>query len=177
MTDWIAIIGSIFSISGALYAFYQAQQSKKHSIEAQNIRNELIDRRKLSEISKIHNETHNILKSVSRIGFTSTESSVKSIKCIDIAKDVEEYSKLVNEQSLNSGNKLFNKEAKKLCELLDNKIKCLSEVDEFMEIRSIGMDIYKSINSFLPMVKVLTNEKMEKSLHFKNNMQVVKYEN
>jgi hypothetical protein len=137
MNDWIAITGSIFSIGGALYALYQAHQSKKYSIEAQNVRDELIDRRKLSEISRIHSETHNILKSVSRIGSTSTESSVKSVKCIDIAKDVEEYSKLINEQSLNSGNsKLFDKEVKKLCKLLDNKVKCLSEVNEFTEIYS-----------------------------------------
>jgi len=153
---WLSIIGAIASIVGAWWAFYEAKKATKAASEAEIVRNEIIERRKIIELSQVHNETNRILNIVSKVGPSCNEEVLREINCADIAKQVEEYSRLLNEQSSHFSS-LFENEAKKLCTNLNEDIEALSEAKSFNEKKQAGKSIYYKINRFLPTVKTLTD--------------------
>ncbi len=167
MDSLLSILGSIASIGGAYYAYRQARRSRKYATEAQNLRDELINRRKLIEVSQVHSETNRILKVVSKVGPTSTVTSIKGINVTSISQDVEEYSRYLNSQHSHFS-ELFRNRAAKLCKSLNPDIEKLSESMEFEDIKSAGKSIYYKINDFLPLVKSLTDEKKEQSSTFQD---------
>lgn len=165
MDSWLSILGSIASIGGAIYAYHQAGQSRKYAIEAQQLRDELVNRRKLVEVSQVHNETNRILKVASKVGPTCTATSIKGIDVAGIAQEVEEYSRFLNAQSSHFS-EFFSNRASELCTSLNNDIETLSEAVEFEEIKAVGKSIYYKINGFFPVVKSLTDEKKEQNSTF-----------
>ena len=130
MESILSVLGSIASIGAAVWAFVLAGNSKKYATEAQAVRDEMVDRRHIVEISNIHSETNRILRTVSKVGPTCNEISIKGVKCIEIAKDVEEYARLINEQSSHF-NEMFENRARELCEDLRADIEALSEAKDF----------------------------------------------
>jgi len=167
MELWLSILGSIASIGGAMWAYHQATQSKKYAKEAQQIRDELINRRTLVEVSQVHTETSRILKVVSKVGPTCTATSIKGINVASIAQEVEEYSRFLNAQSSHFSDLLDNR-AKALCASLNGDIEALSEASNFETIKATGKSIYYKINEFLPSVKSLTDGKKEQESPFQN---------
>ena len=65
MDSWMSIAGSVASIGGAIWAFLEARKSAESATKAENIRNELIDRRGMVEVSKVHTKTIEILRETS----------------------------------------------------------------------------------------------------------------
>jgi len=161
----LSILGSIASIGGAVWAYYQAVQSKKYATEARHLRDDIVNRRKLVEVSQVYSETKRILNVVSRIGPTCTADSIKGIDCAGIAKEVEEYSRFLNEQSSHF-DEFFNNRARELCDQLASDIEALSEATQFENIKKNGKNIYYKIYEFLPFVKSLTDEKKEQESPF-----------
>ena len=162
MDSWLSILGSIASIGGAIYAYHQAGQSRKYATEAEQLRDELVNRRKLVEVSQVHAETNRILKVVSRVGPTCVPSSIKGIHVASIAQEVEEYSRFLNAQSSHFS-EFFSNRASELCATLKDDIETLSEASEFETIKATGKSIYYKINEFLPVVKSLTDEEKERN--------------
>lgn len=160
MESLLSILGSVASIGGAIWALYHAKRSYKYATEAQDVRDELVNRRKMVEISQVHSETNRILRVVSRVGPTCTAISVKGINCASIAQEVEEYSRFLNEQRSHFTD-FFDNKARDLCASLKSDIESLSEAIDFDTIKSAGKSIYYKINDFLPLVKRLTDEKKE----------------
>lgn len=157
---WISVIGSIASIGGAIWACVEAQNASKSASKAKTVRDEIIERRKLVEVSQVHVETNRILKVVSTVGPACNQQYLRGIKCGSIAKEVEEYSRYINEHSSHFTD-LFENKAKELCEQLYPDIEALSEAKTFEEKKSAGKDIYYKINSFMPFVKELSDERKE----------------
>lgn len=162
MDNWLSIGGSIASIGGAAWAFYQARLSSRHANRAEAVRDELIKRREMVEISQVHAETTRILKVVSQVGPSCTSSTIRGVNCANIAKEVEEYSRFLNEQSSYFTEFFYNK-AKELCTDLNPDIESLSEAKEFEDKKAAGKSIYYKINNFMPEVKRLTDEKKERA--------------
>ena len=165
MDSILSILGSIASIGGAVWAYRQARRSKKYATEARRFRDDIINRRELVEVSQVYTETKRILHVVSRVGPTCTADSIKGIDCAGIAREVEEYSRFLNEQNSHF-NEFFNNRAKKLCDSLVGDIETLSEALEFEDIKKNGKNIYYKIYEFLPFVKSLTDEKKEQKSPF-----------
>ena len=157
MDSWMSIAGSVASIGGAIWAFLEARKSAESATKAENIRNELIDRRGMVEVSKVHTKTIEILRETSNFGPTCTPISIKGIKASDVAK---EYSRFLNEHS-SYFDTLFENNAKNLCDSLKQHIENLSEAETFDEKKKAGKEIYYLINSFLPQVKQLSDGKKE----------------
>jgi len=159
--NWISIIGSIASIGGGFWAFIEARKAKKSAFKAEKIKGEIIDRRKLVEVSQIHTETKRILTKVSAVGPSCTSSLVRGINCSGIAQEVEEYCRFLNEQS-NHFTTSFGNQAKELCESLKKDIELLAEAKKFEEKKNAGKSIYYQINAFMPVVKSVADDNKEK---------------
>ena len=160
MDSWISIASSVASIGGAIWAYHGARESAKSATKAEIIRNELVDRREMIEVSKVYTNTVEILREISKFGPTSTSITVKGIKASDIAKKVEEYSRFLNEHRSHFDT-LFANNAKDLCDLLKQHIENLSDAERFEDKKRAGKEIYYLIESFLPQVKQLSDGKKE----------------
>jgi len=114
---WISVIGSIASIGGAIWAFVEARKSSRAATKAEKVRDEIISRRKLIEVSQVHAETARILKIVSTVGPACNPSLLRGVNCGSIAKDVEEYSRYINEHSshFNDFSKIKPKSFVRIC--------------------------------------------------------------
>lgn len=161
MESWLSILGSLASIGGAIWAYFQARRSRTFAEQAKAIRDELVERRKVIEVSKVHAETTRILRLVSNVGPTCTPTSLKTVKCSEIAKEVEEYTRLLNEQGTHFTYMLDN-QARKLCEDLKPDIEALAEANDFDSKKSAGKSIYYKIDDFMPLVKAVMDEKKER---------------
>ena len=150
MDTWLSILGSIASIGGAIYACRQAVQSRNYAAKAQQLRDELVNRRKLVEVSQVHAETNRILKVVSKVGPTCTATSIKGINTAGIAQEVEEYSRFLNAQSAHFS-EFFSNRASELCVSLNDDIEALSEALEFGKIKAAGKSIYYKIDVLFSM--------------------------
>lgn len=158
---WISIIGSIASIGGAIWAFVEARKAASSATKAESVRDEIIERRKIVEVSQVHAETSRILNVVSKVGPSCNKSLLRGVDCGAIAKEVEEYSRYINEHNFHFTD-FFENKAKELYEQLRPDIESLSEAKSFDDKKSAGKSIYYKINSFMPVVKELTDEKKER---------------
>tara|TARA_B110000211_G_C14040845_1_gene536674 strand:- start:905 stop:1411 length:507 start_codon:yes stop_codon:yes gene_type:complete len=157
----ISIIGSIASIGGAIWAFVEAKKAAFSASRAETVRDEIIERRKVVEVSQVHAETSRVLKTVSKVGPSCNESLLIGVNCGNIAKDVEEYSRYINEHRSHFTD-FFENKATELCEQLNPDIEKLSEAMSFDDKKNAGKSIYYKINGFMPFVKDLADEKKER---------------
>ena len=166
MEDLLSILGSVASIGAAIWAFVEAGKAAESASQAVEVRNEMIDRRRLVEVSKVHAKTDRILSVVSKIGPSCNIKKLKGVDFHEIAKEVEEYARYLNEQSSNFSDLFINK-ASSLCDELKEDIESLSEASDPEAIKDIGKRIYYKINSFMPFVKDLTHERQERTVSAK----------
>jgi hypothetical protein len=160
MEKWLSIIGSIASIGSALWAWIEARKSSKAASRAEAARDEIINRRKMVEVSQVHMETKRILRVVSKVGPSSNATQLRGVNCASIAAEVEEYSRFLNEQSTHF-TKQFENSAKDLCANLNEAIEALAEAKTPEEKKAAGKNIYYKVNGFMPIVKELADEKKE----------------
>lgn len=88
-------------------------------------------------------------------------NTVKTIRCHEIAQEVEEYTRLLNEQSSHFTHMLDN-QARKLCGDLKEDIVGLAEAIDFESKKKFGTSIYYKIDDFMPLVKMVFDEKKER---------------
>lgn len=157
---WVSVIGSIASIAGAVWAFVEARKSSRAATKAEKVKDEIVSRRKLIEVSQVHVETKRILSRVSTVGPACNPSLLRGITGSSIAKDVEEYSRYLNEHSSHFDD-FFHNKAKELCQNLRPDIEALSEAESGDDIKSFGTSIYYKINGFMPLAKKLSDERKE----------------
>lgn len=163
MESLLTIIGSIASIGGAIWACYEAKNAANSATKAEKVRDEMIHRRKMVEVTQVHAETKRILKVVSKVGPSCNSTLIRGVNCADIAKDVEEYSRFINEQSSHF-TMFFENKAKELCEDLRDDIESLAEAKSYEDKKSAGKSIYYKIYNFMPTVKQLSDEKKERDI-------------
>lgn len=162
MEGVISIVGSIASVTGAIWAIYEANNAKNAAEKSEQLRDELIHRRKIVEVSQVHAETRRILSTVSKVGPSCNAKLLKGVNCAEIARDVEEYVRFLLEQSEHFSD-FFENEAKTLCSELRGDIEALAEAVSFEDKKSYGKSIYYKIQGFMPAVKKLSDKKRESS--------------
>lgn len=160
MESLLSLLGSAASIAAAIWAFVEARNAARSASKAAEVRSEMIDRRRLVEVSKVHAQTDRMLSVISKIGPSCNVKKLKGVDFHSIAKEVEEYARFLNEQSSNFS-ELFANKASSLCDELNNDIEALSEVSDTEVIKDVGKRIYYKINSFMPFVKDLADERQE----------------
>ncbi len=160
MESWISIIGSLASIGGAVWAWFQAVQASKSATKAEKVKSEIIERRKLIEVSQVYTETNRILNVVSKVGPSCNPSTLRGVNCSHIAADVAKYSRFLNEHS-SYFTEFFDNKAKDLCSSIKADIEKLAEAKSFDDKKNAGKSIYYKIDDFMPIVKSLSDDKKE----------------
>lgn len=163
----ITIIGTIASIIGAGIAIYEAKNAKYYANKVKEIIDEFNNRKKISEVTRIHFEAKRILSEVSKIGHTCTQSSIRGIQIPKIAKEVEEFSRNLNENR-NQFPELFNYPSDNPCDQLNQLVTELvnaNSAKNFDEIKKTGTRIYDIIDSILPTIKNLLDHKQESNFY------------
>lgn len=161
----LSVLGSIASIGAAIWAFIEAKKARRAADKAETVRGELIDRRKLVEVSQLLTETRRVMQSVSRVGPACTEKKIKGVDCSEIAREVEEYCRSLGDMESHFvvG---FRSQARKLRADLIADISELADAVSFEQKKAAGMRIYEKIDGFSPSVKELLDEKREHSVAF-----------
>ena len=158
----LSVLGSIASIGAAIWSYIEAKKASKAATKAEQVRSEMIDRRKLVEVSQLLVETRRVLQSVSRVGPACTERKLKGIDCSEIARDVEQYSRLLGEHEIHFY-VAFQNQARQLRAALVPDIQSLASATLFEEKKAAGMRLYEKIDNFSPTVNELLDEKRETS--------------
>lgn len=156
----LSVLGAIASIVAAALAFWQAYQARQAATKAEQIRDEMISRRKLSELAAIEALTEQILRSVSNIGPSSNSSRLSGMDFQGIAYDIAGY--VIELQKCRShffAN--FEDRATILCTELRREIALLSDARDGATAKAIGCRIYAKIADFLPVIKEQTDDARE----------------
>lgn len=152
MEDLFSIIASIASIVAACVAVIGARSSIASFREAKKIRDDLVRRRGIAELSKLYGETGRILRVVSEVGPTCTSKSLRGKDPRRIADQVQEFSRLVNEHRSHFEGPLVNL-AKDLCDSLRGNIEALAVASDADSIKAAGKAMYHLIDAFHPEMK------------------------
>ena len=163
MDSLLSIAGSVASLGGAYWAWKEAFKAAASASKAESVRNELVDRRKLVEVSQLFAQSNQIINVVAKIGPSCNSRLLKGIDCVSIAREIEEYTRFLNIQN-NHFSQLFGNKATTICNDLRIHIEELSEAKQPVVIKEIGKKIYYLISEFMPCVKDLTDQKRETSL-------------
>jgi hypothetical protein len=162
MEALLSILGSIASIFGAGWALREARKAARSAAAAAKVRDELIDRRKLTELAQIHIETKRVLALVAKVGQTSTPQLVKGVNCAEIAREVESFASMLLEQRSHFSD-IYADKATELRDDLRPDVQGLAAARTFEDKKRFGTSIYLKLENFTPVVKQLTEEKREHS--------------
>ncbi len=161
MKQWwdVAVLGALASIVGAALSAWQARKSASGAKEARRVRDELAIRKEVGDIAAVATATSRILKVVSKIGASGTESMMRGVRLSDIAQDVDEYRVFIGERSGAFAAGGQDELIDNLCLDLDNDIAMLSKARSFDEAMEPGRSIYRRIMNFYVKVGRLSHTK------------------
>lgn len=169
MDSPLSIASSIASIGAAIWAFIEARKSAKAATLAQTVRDEIVHRRHLVEVSQLYAETKRILAVISDVGPATNAKLLRGIDATRIAQDVEEYTRSLLDQSGHFSD-VFGNEARILCEQLRPDIEALAEAISSEEKKARGKSIYYRISAFMPIVKQLADRQREQAPKAQNGV-------
>ena len=162
MEAFLSILGSIASIFGAGWALHEARKAARSATAAEQVRDELIDRRKLAELAQLHSETKRVLTLVAKVGSTATPQLLRGVNCADIAREVESFASMLLEQRSHFSD-LYADRATELRNDLRPDIAGLAGARTFEDKKRFGQSIYFKLENFTPVVKQLSEAKREHS--------------
>ena len=162
MDSPLSILGSLASIGAAIWAFVEAKRSAKAATRAEALRDEIVDRRRLVEVNHIYTETKRILAVASEVGPATNAKLLRGIDSAKIAREVDEYARLLLDQS-NHFSAGFGNDARELCDRLRPDIEALAEASTPEEKKASGKGIYYSVSAFMPLAKKLADEQREQA--------------
>lgn len=158
--SFIAIIGTIASIVGAIISLWQAKKSKKSAVEASQVRSQLLHHRKTSELAQLLAICRKVQKTMVKYGPASTKTSLQGIMPENDAKEVQEFILLLKENRSYFQKKQTN-DADTFCENMNSLISGFVQSDDKENLREIGIDILLKINSMLSIIRKKLDYKQE----------------
>ena len=161
--DALTILGSIASIGGAIWAWRKASLASKSASLAEQMKNEILERRLTIELTKIHTKTSHILKLVGKIGPSATNKTLKGVDCQIIALELQDFMVFIKEHSNLFLDNNEHNTAHLLCETLQPYIEELAYANTFEKKKEVGKQVFYTINNFLPQVKRLIDKKQNLS--------------
>jgi len=147
------VIGAVASIGCAIWAFFEAKSARKAAKGIQKYHTAIEKRIEATAINKIHDQTKLLLQKVSCVGYSSTEVSIKGLNQQDIAREVEEYARLLREHMNHFNDAKTKQKICKLCNELPTHIKGLAAATTFLDTKRYGSEIYRLIDSILPFTR------------------------
>lgn len=162
MDSPLSILGSLASIGAAIWAFIEAKKAARAATRAAAMRDEIIHRRGLIEVSQVYADTKRILAVAAEVGPTTNAKLLRGVDTSNTARQIEEYARLLLEQSSHFSD-LFGNEARTLCERLRPDIESLAEATTPEQKKAAGKSIYYCISAFMPIAKRLADGQREQT--------------
>jgi len=162
MDSPLSILGSVASIGAAIWAFMESKKAVQAATHAAAMRDEIVHRRRLIEVSQVHSDTKRILSVASEVGPSTNAKLLRGVNAAKIAKQIEEYARVLLEQSGHSSD-FYGNEARALCERLRPDIEKLAEATTPKQKKTAGTSIYYSISAFMPIAKKLADGQREQA--------------
>ena len=160
LLSFIAIIGTIASIVGAIISLWQAKKSKTSAIEASQIRSQLLHHRKTSELAQLLALCRKVQKKMVKYGPASTKTSLQGIVPDNDAKEVQDFILLLKENRSFFQKKQTN-DADSFCENMNVLISEFVQSDDKQNLKKIGTEILLKINSMLSIIRKKLDYKQE----------------
>lgn len=162
MDSPLSIAGSVASIGAAIWAFVQARKATAAATKAALMRDEIVNRRHLIEVSQIYADTKRILAVTREVGPAANVKLLRGFDASKVARQVEEYAQQLLEQSSHYHDH-FGNAAKDLCDQLRPQIESLADATTPEQIKSAGKSICHSIEAFVPLAKALADGQRERT--------------
>ena len=150
--SFIAIIGTIASIVGAIFSFWQAKKSKKSAIEASQVKSQLLHHRKTSELAQLLALCRKVQKIMVKYGPASTQNSLQGIVPDNDAKEVQDFILLLKENRSYFQKKQTN-DADTFCEDMNTLISTFVQSGDKENLRRVGTEMLFKINTMLSIIK------------------------
>lgn len=163
MDSPLSILGSIASISAAVWAFVEAKKSAKSASQAESMRDAIYSRRRLVEVSHVYTETKRVLTVAAEVGPATNPKRLRGVDSTRIARELDEYARLLLDQSSHFSAD-FGNDARALCDRLKPDIQGLAEASTPEEKKTFGTNIYYNVSAFMPIAKQLVDEQRDQSL-------------
>lgn len=161
MSDALNWIGSVCSILGAGYAFYQASISKSAAEISTSIKNQLINHRKTSELS----ELQALLRTAQNAFNKYASSNPSSLKGVDHNSNAQVVLEFINK--LKASREYFadhfENAADKTYDEINAKLTLFRSTTASTKVSTIGAEILTSITGFSPNLQRELNAHKEKT--------------
>ena len=157
--DWLSIIGSVASIGGAIWAWKEAVNSSQSATKAEQIKTQMVNQRKTSELSELKPLVLDATDSVKRysttmvsslIGADETTKETEAAKIQTLLNKIVEFSDYFPE---NFANQFF--------ETSHSSLQSFLAANSPQESKKHGMDLHKQMVDFSSVLRKNLTEKKE----------------
>ena len=147
-----SILASLVSVGAGVWSLFEARRSAKSASKAESVKEELIDRKHLVEMSNLHKETERILSKLSAIGPSARVATLQSVDLDVLFAEIIVYSDLIASFDLR-----LDEAAKEHARLLNaDPHKYMTELSDTVtsdSYKQSGTALYLSVQNFLPIAK------------------------
>lgn len=162
MGMFITIIGTIFSVVGALISICQANEAKKEANFVREVKRKMIDQRRISELTQIKNSFQRLQRKISKYGHAATPESLKGVNNQEDAQEIQEFILELQEHRSLFGVKNPN-ESDILCSNLTPLVEELANANDFISMHNSGKQILMQLSSFSSILKKKIDSKSIKA--------------
>lgn len=157
--DWLSIVGSVASIVGAIWAWKEAIKSSKSATKAEQIKTQMINQRKTSELSELKPLVIDAINSVNKYSTSMTSSLIGAGKTTK-ETEAEKIQKLLNK--IGEFSDYFQDGfANQFFATSNRSLQSFLEANNPQDSKRHGMDLHKQMVDFSSILRKNLTEKKE----------------
>lgn len=156
---WLGLVSALASIGSAIWAAIEARASAKSASEAERVRDRMVNHRYVAESHQLLHSTRAMLQTVSAIGPSCMQRDLRGVDIRHISAQLVTYCTTLKENSYLFG--AGDNPAITLSDYLLQKAGVIAAVQSFEDLTLAGRQAFTGINSFLPMIKQISDERRE----------------
>ena len=160
------IVGVVASLLGAGIAIWQASKAKSAAREAKRVKEQILDHRQTSELSKIQSNCRKAQNAMAKYGPASSINSLSGVDSEHDAKEVQDFLLLITEHRDYFKHRikpnLWN-EADSLCDKMHPMLNEFVDETEGKKLKISGTKILLELNQFSSTIKKLVDIQTSKT--------------
>ena len=160
------IVGAVASVLGAGIAIWQASKAKSAAREAERVKEQILDHRQTSELSKIQSGCRRAQNAMTKYGPASPLSSLSGVDPEHDAKEVQDFLLLITEHRdyfKHSIKPNLLNEADSLCNKIHPMLKEFVDEPGGEKFKNSGTKILLKLNQFSSIIKKLVDTQTAKT--------------
>ncbi len=161
LNNIISLIGTVFSIVGAVIAIGYAKISKTEAKKIESVRNQIIEKRETSEITELNSACKGALNAMKKYGSGLSAADKVGVSFEKDIQVVQEFVFLITENREYFGKKSTNT-ADEFCSILNPIMDNFSQAKDDKERHKYGTDLCNHLSKMTSVIKSLLNKSREK---------------